>query len=550
MRKTIIFAVGLLFVLAQGVITSAKADTNAAQPNKSRPIVLIFDTTKGDGADKNLAAAATKALLAYFRETQRVEAIIFERDSPIVQRAIMDKQLTADQVASYSSHQERLTAAKVLVCQYAAGSEISVKDHCIQLRLWLGKVDGGKRSEWESIGTAGALNGNTVDYDNALQSAASIAVLKVVDMGLSQLPRVDEKEPTNGTETTAIGAGEIAPPAPPTASDYESQGDNSLKIGNLAVAIQQYQQAVNADPNKCALRIELADAYARKGLFEEADSELTRAEAMNMDAEQISAERKRIEKMRSGQMVTTKPADEQPSKPSSSKPVSGSVAPAIAKIVEGDKLWNAGKPDDAANSYRDAIKLNPSDWRAYERLAVVDASMSLFSESRKALEQLKMIQPHPSSDIIENRYDLFRKAFDRSFNALFKQYDDDSADYEKHIISRESYYSSVKGLAARLDAMTQFLDTVTVPAARQSANLHRSLACGLVAQSASCLINYLETNNADSKTNAETFIAQARKELESAGKLEVVKTMIMEQPTQPQATELTDSEQPVQTENP
>ncbi len=93
----------------------------AAPPASARPLVLLFDTTKGEGADKDLAESTTKALKNYFRDTQRVEAMRFERDSPTVLRAIMDNNLTADKVASYASQAERIQVAKILSFQYRIG---------------------------------------------------------------------------------------------------------------------------------------------------------------------------------------------------------------------------------------------------------------------------------------------------------------------------------------------------------------------------------------------------------------------------------------------
>jgi len=68
--------------------------------------------------------------------------------------------------------------------------------------------------------------------------------------------------------------------------------------------------------------------------------------------------------------------------------------------------------------------------------------------------------------------------------------------------------------------MAKFLDVLPYPEDKRAANLHRSLACGQLAQSASSLRDYLETNNAGSKSNADRFIAQAKKELETVTRLE------------------------------
>jgi len=533
------------------LLTAALAAPTGAAA-ESRPVVLVFDTVQGEGIDKTLAKSATKALCTYLRDSGRVEAIAFDRESPTVLRAIMDKQLTADQVASYSSQDERVLVAKALSYDYAAGSEVSTKDGLVTVKVWIAKVNGSKKDRWQAESQASTGTTGDRGLDNAMQSATSATVINVSRQAFLGLPDVPEKEPSTDAQTTAIGADLVPAPKPPTASDYAGQADVSLQSRQYALAIQQYQQAVNADPTNGLLRLKLADAYGRKGMYDEASAEIDRAAKMGAAADLVASAKDKLGKMRSGESTgspntvksSTEPPPSEPPKTESTKPEpqqsdqpsDGTPAPsaqtdttqppasAASKMRDGDKLWRANQPDEAADAYREAIKLSPTDWRAYERLALVDASMSLFGEARTALEQLAKVQPSPSAAAVTSRYQLFSKVFEQWFQLLFKQLDRDSSDYEKKIISRESYYSSVKGLGLRLESMAKFLDVLPCPDDKKQANLHRSLACGLLTQAASSLQDYLETNSADSKSNADTFIAQAKKELDNVAKLEVGKT--------------------------
>lgn len=508
-----------------------------------RPVVLVFETNRGEGADRDLAASATRALRDYFRDTERVEAMLFDRNSPPVLRAIMENMLTADQVASYSSQEERLRVAKVLSCQYAAGSEVSVKDGVVQIKLWVGKVDGGRRASWESTGAGRALSGSSVNLDNALQSAASAAVIDIARKAFADLPRVPQPSPATREDSTVISAEPAGEGAQSGADEYSAQAEQSLKAGNQALAIQQYSQAVNADPSRPDLRLKLAEAYAAKGLYDQAYAEVGGAAMMGAAEEEIASTKARIAGMQAGaggaetetggensraEEPAPEPADTPPSPPAKDKPANARAA-AIAKMIEGDRLWGQGNPDEAAEAYKEAIRLNPNDWRAYERLAVVNASMSLFAESRKVLEQLKAVQPDPPPEVIANRYEMLRKAFDKHFAALLRQYDADAAAFKNGKLSRESYYTSMKGYAMRTEAMAQFLDAMTAPEEKQAAHLRRGLACGLVAQAAASLLEYLETNSAAAKTNADVFITQAKQEFEAAGRLETSKVVVAEQ---------------------
>ena len=521
---------GVVIVIVAVLIVGALLEVHAA--DVSRPVVLVFEAARGEGVDSELTASATRALRNYLRETGRVESIIFDRESPTELRAIMEEMLTADMVASYSSRAERLRVAKALSYDYAAGAEVTARGDNVTVKLWVGKVDGGKRGSWEATGSATAGGTGELDRENAMQSAASTAVREIERQAFASLPRAVTTGAATSNGSTAIAVPDEVKAAQPTAEGYASKAEKSLQEGNVALAIGYYSQAVSADPANAALRIKLADAYARKGLFSEALDELGRATMIGADAELVASARQRIERMKSGETVEPTPgppgdsAIDKPPEPSGSRPINDAMAPSIAKMVEGDRLWKQGKTDEAAEAYVESIKLNPSDWRAHERLAVICASMSLFTRSREALQQLNVVQPDPSTETISRRYDVFRKAFDEHLAALLRQYDTQLSDFEKRSITRETYYNGTRGLAARLEAMAKFLDALPLPPAKEPANLRRSLACGLVAQAASSLLDYLETNSEEANLNAAVFAAQAKREVEAAVRLEANKIVV------------------------
>ncbi|MDH7601226.1 MAG: tetratricopeptide repeat protein, partial [Armatimonadota bacterium] len=502
------------------VIAAAGFVAQPAAAAESRPLVLVFETTRGEGADKDLAAETTRAIRDYLRETKRVEATVFDRESPTVLRAIMEKMLTPDKVASYASQDERIEVARILGFQYAAGAEVSVKNlkvkpvgsnllevlppgpakesggttterpsepapaasagqsgteaaetAVVEVKLWMARVGGGKRDRWEVIRSSQAVGTRALDLRNAMHSAASAAVLSISRIAFAQLPAVSQPEPATGTESTAIGTEQPPATARPTASEYAARAEQSMEAGNLALAIEQFKRAVDANPTDPSIRIKLAEAYARRGMYKEAEDELARAKMLGGDEKLIADAQARLERLKSAQIeVIIEPERETRVSLTPAK-TSKSTGSAVAKMIEGDKLWQSGKPDEAAEAYKEAIKLDPKDWRAYERLAAVNASMSLFGESRKALEQLASLQPDPPSETLANRYELFRSYFDTYFNALIRQYDAAAADFEKKIISRESYYNTVKGIAMRLELMASFLNALQVPPLKKPAHI-------------------------------------------------------------------------------
>lgn len=525
----------VLSILLTALVLVALCLSSTAAAEAQRPLLLLFDATKGEGAEKEIAATTTKALKTYYRDSMRIEPTIFDREASTVKRAIMEKRLTPDQVASYSSRDERVEVARVLAFHYAGGAEVTVKDNLVEIKLWVTQVDG-KNGVWEANGQAVAAGTGQNDLENAVQCAASAAVIQMTNKAFAELPVVAEREPLTGNETKMLP---VEPQRSVTAADYSSKAEEDLEAGNIALAIQQYSQAVSTDPTNVGLRIKLAEAYASKGMFDKAYDELGRATMVGASTEAIDAAKARIEEMESGNAAApaqaTAATKNDPQESSSvvvySAPehqiVAGNSAAAVAKMVEGDNLWNQGKLDAAAAAYKQATMLDPADWRTYERLAIIMASIGIFTDSRIALEALAKVQPEPAPDILKNRYDLLRTAFDKHFTSMLKQYDSESANFSKNIINRESYYSVIKGMSKKLEIMAKFIEVVPVPAVKEKANLRRSIACGLMAQSTGSMLEYLETNDESDKSYADTFATQAKKEIEESAKLEASTTVVM-----------------------
>lgn len=567
--KTItgIISLGLAASLGQSgpaVAARAAKDDDASK----QPSILIFNSVAGNEISKDLAAASVMALRTYFVETRRVEATIVNPDSPMVQRAIAEKKVTATQLTVETDREARTEIAGLLGFDYAAAAELSIvkgdnitselqmpkqpkntvveksKDSTnqpdfLKVRVWLSKVGGGPKDQFESTQLS-PLSAAKNSYDITLQTAVSTVVLDLTKKAFVKI--TPSSQPTTPTPevTSATSEPELPTSTPPTATDYSSRAEQSLKDGNIAMAITQYSEAVSADPSNTGLRIKLAEAYARKGLFDEATKELDRAKAMGADQAAVDVSRSKIDRMRSGKTSPDKPkvtaetpavekTDEAKPDAVATTPDTTPVVPAspkdvVARLAQGDELWRQGKLEEAADAYSAAIKLNPKDWRGYERLAAVNASMSLFGEAGKALDQLKSVQPNPSAETVARRYVMFRRAFDKSFLLLMNQLETEGASFEKKNTNREAYYANVNGIGLRLETMAKFVDSLVVPPASKQANMRRSMACGLVSQASASLIDYLETNSKKAKANADTFMAQAKKELDAVASMESAAT--------------------------
>lgn len=266
--------------------------------DKSRPIVLVFETGQLDGADMNMALIATKAMRDYLTDTQRVDATIFDRESPTVARAIMDNQISPDDVASYASEDKRVEVARILGMHYVASSEMGMEGDIIKMKMRLAEVGGDGRWEAESSATSGGAG--EMDTNNAIQSATSAVVMDIAWQALKDLPVVKQSQPVSDDNSNAIVVDDSATAAAPGANDYVAKGDASMADENYALAILQYSQAINADPKNGMIRVKLAKAYTKKGLYVDAKKELDKAAELGADPNTVDRMKLEVEALQSG----------------------------------------------------------------------------------------------------------------------------------------------------------------------------------------------------------------------------------------------------------
>ncbi len=502
-----------------------------AQDSKS--LLLLFQCSVQEGGDRTAAETATTALRDYFRDTGRVDVALFSAESPTVMRAVIEKRLTEEQVASYADRSQRIEVAKALGFRYAAGAEVVRVERMLTLSLWVADVTGRRPVIYETSRKARTGGDNPNDMNNAVQTAASGVVTDISGKAFADLPEVKE------TEDADIGTPSVATPtaAPPTdakptqlpSTDYIIRADDAMKQGNVAVAIADYKRAVDIEPNNFDFRLKLAEAFSAKGMFEDAQEQIARAVAAGADPARIAQIKKKIAESASDAAgVEPPPPDVDPtgtSGPESAPPTSkrakeaiSAQRAAIAKLIEGDDLWKNEAPDDAAAAYRESIQLNSSDWRAHERLAIVLASNSRFEESRQALMRLRVVQPVVPADLLLNRYRMFRSAFDKRVGVLIARFDSDASEFRRGRLSKDAYAVSIRNYLSEMDTMKRFLKEMPSPASRDGVNLSRDLACGLIAQAASSASEYLKTGQDKLRVNAAAYLDEARLEMLSVSR--------------------------------
>ncbi len=524
--------IGSLALLAISLLIGSSTRCLSA----NRPTVLVFTVNADEGVDLTLVTTATRAIRDYLRQSGKVEAILFDKKSPLVERAIMDRRVSPEKIENYESQKARAEVANSLSLDYACGARMSVDQEKVKMSMWL--IDGANtKRKWEVpdyVAAAGRLD--DTGMRNAIQSVASGLVNELVRNAFSKLPTV-APEPT-------VPVQEDQPAPKPTdtkanATAISNAAADNLKQGNTASAIDLYQKAINVNPSDYTLRIKLAEVYHKRGMDTEAGEELDRAIALGADKTVIETARQRILGVGDVPPVQTEATDNhanpEPEVKTTTTNPSGNTTTTATKpavnndinnqsrslintsvasgISDGDKLWNGGDAEGAEQAYRQVILNDPKNWQAYERLAILLAAQYRFIESRKELIELNLVQAAPPADVLANRYKWLTQVLDYDVNALLSQMESDLATFESHRVTRESCYESIRTAKTQLQSLVVYADDLLYPPEMRQANANRVQSCRLGAQAATGILEYLETNMVKFKNNAAIFMEQAKVEL-------------------------------------
>ncbi|MBQ7525137.1 MAG: hypothetical protein IJT09_01760, partial [Abditibacteriota bacterium] len=119
MKRSVVF---VLILAALASVIHAVPVTNEDR-KESRPVMLLFELKAGEGARKDVAKAATVSVRKYLRNTEKVDVILFDRESPIVERAVVQKALTEEQITTYAARDDRINVAVALQFDYACAGD-------------------------------------------------------------------------------------------------------------------------------------------------------------------------------------------------------------------------------------------------------------------------------------------------------------------------------------------------------------------------------------------------------------------------------------------
>lgn len=485
----------IMLLIALPALLPASAD--------ARPFVLLFDLTPDKGASQLIAREASSAVRTYLRESGKVDVVPFSPELPIVRRAVVENMLKNEDIVGVTLPEQRLRIAKAVGADYACAGSVAQETNEVSIRVWLGQA--GSNKAWEQKHSASAagpgLRATPLNVSNALQSAASIAVARIVSEALADLPtqRVSTPQPSRNPLSDS------SPEA--DAEKHVEQGDSFLKQGVMARAVDEYRRAVNKEPRNPAIRIKLARAYVALGWMGQAAGELERAQSLDPENREISEMLVAVYEAKGAPELAAEVYLERARQ---------NPDDIESRLEAAEVLRRQGRFDEAAGQLYAVVKEHPKNPVPRERLALLSAQRGMFDDSRLHLVELKKLVTDEPEALAINRYNNIRRVFDTQIRHALEQFDGASRQFENEELTHEKYYGKIEDLLLSLNSLIRLMESIEPPMSLERAHRHRLLGCSLITQYGTMMLSYLETKNEGRKREALMLLDAAKAEIQTA----------------------------------
>ncbi len=513
----------ILIVCAVGWLLSGAAR------GQSTPNLLIFPFA----GDENLSASVTQAVKAILKQGQNVQVTEFRADIPSLKRAVIEKRISSSDLKSMEPA-ARARIAKALEAEYYIIGDASLQREGVAVKMTAVESRSGRLHEYESDARPASGSSN-VGRDTLVISVANTVVSQFMTQVLGIAPpaappppeavvRQPKKPQGTSPEQPKTSTDKPEPPAPPgvslpvssgkpadlgiDADGYVVQAEAQAASGDLAGAIQSLRAASNLDTGNVDIRLRLSGLYERKGMHEEAVSELQRAVSLapaNPEARELLAK----QLMNSGSAAEARKIYEDLLKENPNN--------IDARLALGDILWNIGKPDDAALEYAQAASDAPSNPGPPERLARLYASRGQFLEALASINTIQDIKKQDPNFPVE--IGLYKSLIQSADVAFYKQrdlFEETRKQYEKSSITREDFFNKAKVALTEFEQLAEFLGDINPPADYAKSHLHRTLAASLLSQAVTSVQDWLRTDDDKRKAESEGFANESAKEMDAA----------------------------------
>lgn len=470
------------------------------------PIALLFPVQAREGASTSLAASATQAIKEYLRGTGKMDVATFDSESPIVKRALLEHRITTQDLLDDGKVDTRMKLCKLIGTDYAVSGDIVVLKDKVNMGVWIGDVKINKMWPVSASSEIADFGNKDRAISNAMQSTASTLIWQLASEVLKDVkpkpqvnPNVKDDSDLPPTEDTTLPAKQVD-----DASLHVAKAEQFIKDKDDANAIIEYKAAINFEPKNIELRLKLAGLYDKRKMFEQAIDELNRASELAPENDDIRKQLAAVYLEKGSPeksvLVFKSYADKHPEDLSS-------------RIATGDQFWKQNMFDKAEEEYKAAAVIDKKSPLPHERIAMILAAQSMFTESKQELEVLQTMDTQPAQATQEARYKSFRSYIDPSIATLMDQYDSATKSFAAKEVTREYYYDFIDGISLRFDSIAKFLDTMAVPSSSTSIHKRKVLGCSLMSQACARMESYLESNKASEREEASILVNEARKHL-------------------------------------
>jgi tetratricopeptide (TPR) repeat protein len=281
------------------------------------------------------------------------------------------------------------------------------------------------------------------------------------------------------------------------------QAQTLLNDGDNDAAILLLRRTINQAPLNGRLRLLLARAYLAANRSTDAIAEATRAMTLtppDSRADRVALTRLLADAMRkNSDTVAARAAYEQiiAAQPQHAD---------WARLALAGLLESQGQIDEAEVQYRAVLQADRTNQEATVGLIRVYTARGDFSA---ALEQAPTDR--------DSRHSAAIQIFDHASAEIASRMKENREAWEAKKITREAFYKATTTQSQRAAALVTLLRSAPPPEnspdTMKKGQARRVLAASLLSQASTALLNFLETGNADSGSQADLWLSEFQKEL-------------------------------------
>ncbi|MBP5275050.1 MAG: tetratricopeptide repeat protein [Abditibacteriota bacterium] len=477
------------------------------------PTLLIFNSDPGSGAKESDSRLTAKTFRFYADKSNMFSTLIFNPEHPVVVLAVNRGKLTSDEIASNAPVTSKIKVAKELKYDYVAVSQVTRSDGKLNISFSIYELKSDR--VFSENGTAQITDDNP--SGNSLHTACSGIVSRLINsmFGVNANYTDEEKPVITGENSESVSDA----PAKNDLSELDKKAlDNlfaaAMKEKDYSEAYRVIRREIDLDPNDPELRLKLAEIYYEKQLYKDALECYYTAINMGYRGNDIGELKTKYESRVRFDISDEKQRDVKP-------PVSvtvktpGAKSPAVSgALAEADKLWLAGKSQEAIEKYNGIILSNPSDWRAYERLVYLYANSQRFTEAASILKTMN------GRGATGDYYTILKRS--RTMNALLltalSKYTAEIKSFGYTVTKTEPGKASVpekiKSFKNKIDSLLLAVNQMALMDPNTNfGNL--KLTGNLLNSAASGFDDFYESRDDESLSAAEDFVEQAENRIKA-----------------------------------